>query len=476
MKDSATASGELPLMPVLVRNSPMQEWWASSAGRVWDVASVAELAETTDAGDYNVTMLSQDTPPLDIHDRFTFLNHNADRYANYGFRDDGEGSRPHHARKTVPLRHAVRAMWTQSPDAAAMRTTVHYSTAPADDFVPALARTLMEWLPEGCLRDDRFEVARSWDPSVDDYSQLADCRDLNSIVWLGESGVGATTHYDISHNVFFQLSGSKQFTLLHPQAHSALRLFPFWHGSNRQAQAALPADETRWVTVLKPGDALVLPSRWFHRVKSLSATVGVNWWSGGLDRDVWMYVLGAQRNETGWSGGSRFTDDACAELLHPGHGSGLPLLGCVRDALAALLSSVEDDQQHHQRAHGLEILKRRATTLVQSRYAPLRSHLKMTPFATAVGQHCEQHPPMTGRQVFAESTLAAVEGPSAALRLLSHANRDLALNDLLDHIAAWTVGQAGRLRHFATSESDHPDGAAVEVFLRQCCVGERRFT
>ena len=90
MKDSATASGELPLTPVLVRNSPMQEWWASSAGRVWDVASVAELAETTDAGDYNVTMLSQDTPPLDIHDRFTFLNHNADRYANYGFRDDGE--------------------------------------------------------------------------------------------------------------------------------------------------------------------------------------------------------------------------------------------------------------------------------------------------------------------------------------------------------------------------------------------------
>ena len=71
MKDSATVSGELPLTPVLVRNSPMQEWWASSAGRVWDVASVAELAETTDAGDYNVTMLSQDTPPLDIHEAGT---------------------------------------------------------------------------------------------------------------------------------------------------------------------------------------------------------------------------------------------------------------------------------------------------------------------------------------------------------------------------------------------------------------------
>ena len=134
-------------------------------------------------------------------------------------------------------REALRELWAEQPSEEA-----HYVTAFAEDFAPSMAEALMAWLPDGCVRDDRFEAARDWDSSVADYSTLGDCRDLNSVFWFGAAGVGVSTHYDISHNLFFQVAGRKRFTLLMPSAHRALRLFPFWHGSNRQAQAALPAD------------------------------------------------------------------------------------------------------------------------------------------------------------------------------------------------------------------------------------------
>ena len=204
----------------------------------------------------------------------------------------------------------------------------HYATAVVEDFVPELSQTVMEWLPENCLRDDRFEAARQWDEkTVPKYETLADCRDLNTIVWLGATNVSTSTHYDVSHNLFFQTYGRKRFTLLPPKVHSSLRLFPYWHGSNRQAQAPHPLeheckamgededDEGTYSIDLVPGDVLFVPPRWFHKVESITPNIGINWWTGGLDRDVWMYVLGAsgggdEETAVAWSGGTRFGEIA----------------------------------------------------------------------------------------------------------------------------------------------------------------------
>ena len=66
----------------------------------------------------------------------------------------------------------------------------------------------------------------------------------------------------------FQLSGTKRFTLLPCEAHTALRLHPHWHGSNRQAQAPLPPRMARWEVELRPGELLFVPSRVFHQVSA----------------------------------------------------------------------------------------------------------------------------------------------------------------------------------------------------------------
>ena len=256
--------GALPETPVLLQASPMQTWHARHCN-AWDVANVAAIAAETDAGDYNVTWLSQ------RHNR-TFLNHNRKRYTSYHFVDGDEGSYPRHQRRVAALRHALEQLWRENHT---LSDTSHYVSAFTDDFVPSLAQTLTEWLPAGCLRDDRFTDAGAWDEAIPDYSTLADCRNLNSVVWFGQTEVGTSTHYDVSHNLFFQLSGKKRFDLIPPSAHRALQLFPFWHGSNRQAQAPLPFPFTNltWRADLHPGDVLLLPSRWFHRVESLSPSI-----------------------------------------------------------------------------------------------------------------------------------------------------------------------------------------------------------
>ena len=473
VQDGAALRGELPPTPVLLRGSPMQAWHTAHRD-AWAVSTVAALAAETDAGDYNVTWLSQ------RHTR-DFINHNRERYDQYDFVDGSEGSAPRHQRRVATLRSALRELWRDS--SSSDDSSSHYVTAFIDDLPRQPFQTLTEWLPAGCLRDDRFEAASEWDESVADHSTLADCRNLNSVVWFGAANVRVSTHYDISHNLFFQLSGSKRFDLLPPSAHSALRLYPFWHGSNRQAQASLPladSDQPMWRAELEPGDVLLLPSRWFHRVESLSASIGINWWTGGLDRDVWLYVLGANRDEEAWDGGTRWSRLACARQLNGISSSSsssaaaagaassmrLDVLDCARDGFAALLACLEHGTPEHPRM-GRQQLSRRAKALLQARYEPIRQALPSGVAAAAVTEHCQKHQRrgvMTaGKDAHSLASdgewIAAVQNAAMALRLLSATNLDLALDDLLDHTAAWAVGQA---------VPGGADGAAVWAFLTDC--------
>jgi hypothetical protein len=273
--------------------------------------------------------------------------------------------------------------------------------------------------------------------------------------------------------------------MLPASVHKALRLFPYWHGSNRQAQAPLPSGHAAYQVTLHPGDVLFVPSRVFHRVESLTPSVSVNWWTGGLDRDVWVYVMGAGLE--GGGGGGRWTNGICAPNTESPMERSLSVLVCVREAYAMLLATVAAAGEggghtaSTARLHARRLLAERASALVGSRYEPLRSRLQ--PPSSRLGGSCQHddesgesgegaavwralqgkeegvHVPEGGR-----ISLSRVQETAYALLMLTPSHRDLALDDLLDHTAAWAVGQAF---------GEEADGGGVLAFLVECCSAAR---
>ncbi|HYD47909.1 MAG TPA: cupin-like domain-containing protein [Terriglobales bacterium] len=144
----------------------------------------------------------------------------------------------------------------------------HYLAAPPDS-----------WLPE--MRDDYV---------VPEY-----CRDAawrNSRFWLSAAGMATPLHRDVAENFFFQILGRKRFRLYPPVATpwlyshpfgSALPNFSRFDPDNPDFERFPLARQARPITVeLGPGDALYLPSRWWHQVRSLEVSASINfWWANG---------------------------------------------------------------------------------------------------------------------------------------------------------------------------------------------------
>ena len=131
------------------------------------------------------------------------------------------------------------------------------------------------------------------------------------IVWLGNKGVTAQTHYDRSFNMFVQVIGSKSFYLFPPSGTGSLfgpyyddeddnnfcYLHPSYSGSRRQCRYTFPlidnhdhhtcgnnssnnnecssrapsaAAPSAMLATLQPGELLYVPPFYFHTVVSLS--------------------------------------------------------------------------------------------------------------------------------------------------------------------------------------------------------------
>jgi hypothetical protein len=102
------------------------------------------------------------------------------------------------------------------------------------------------------------------------------------VAWIGPAGTATPIHFDLAPNLYAQLAGSKRWRLWRPER----RLGPRFAGfggfamsrldAGRGVEAAGPPDFD-WQ--LDPGDLLVLPSGWWHRVDTLSDAIAVNrWW------------------------------------------------------------------------------------------------------------------------------------------------------------------------------------------------------
>lgn len=127
------------------------------------------------------------------------------------------------------------------------------------------------------------------DITTPDYCCLGDGETLQINAWFGPRGTVSPLHFDPYHNVLVQVVGEKQIRLYAPQDSDKLYAHPepmLFNTSQVDAEApdlsCFPkfADGTCWFTVLKPGQMLYIPPKWWHHVRSLSTSFSVSfWWS-----------------------------------------------------------------------------------------------------------------------------------------------------------------------------------------------------
>jgi hypothetical protein len=133
---------------------------------------------------------------------------------------------------------------------------------------------------------------RGWLPELDgDFGLPLYIRDAgwtNSRFWFGPAGTSVALHRDVAENIFFQLMGRKRFFLYAPAASpwlysngfsSALPNFSRFDPEHPDyAQWPLSRAVEPLEIVLGPGDALYLPSRWWHQVRALEISASLNFW------------------------------------------------------------------------------------------------------------------------------------------------------------------------------------------------------
>lgn len=118
----------------------------------------------------------------------------------------------------------------------------------------------------------------------------SDARGINCR--LGSKGVIAEAHYDMSRNFILMLRGRKRYILAHPSQCINMELYPLGHPSARHSRINW-SDPESWQLdgdhfqhgqvneiVLQAGDALYLPTFWFHFIVSLSLNYQCNARSG----------------------------------------------------------------------------------------------------------------------------------------------------------------------------------------------------
>ena len=117
-------------------------------------------------------------------------------------------------------------------------------------------------------------------------------------IWLGNR-VTVPTHFDESSNVACVIAGQRRFTLFPPEQVANLYIGPLDFAPTGAAMSMVQLAEpdfarfpkfkdalaAAWSAQLGPGDAIFIPTLWWHHVESLDPKLNalVNyWWSGAL--------------------------------------------------------------------------------------------------------------------------------------------------------------------------------------------------
>ncbi|CAH2235089.1 bifunctional peptidase and arginyl-hydroxylase JMJD5 [Pararge aegeria] len=117
------------------------------------------------------------------------------------------------------------------------------------------------------------------------FSDKDDCIDI--MAWYGPKGTVSPLHHDPKKNLLAQVVGEKQIFLFSPQ--QSEYLYPHQHElliNTARVDPRKPDLEKHpkfkeakgFFCVLKPGQMLYIPPRWWHFVESLSVSFSVSFW------------------------------------------------------------------------------------------------------------------------------------------------------------------------------------------------------
>ena len=111
-------------------------------------------------------------------------------------------------------------------------------------------------------------------------------------IWLGNT-ITVPAHFDEAHNIACCVSGRRRFTLFPPEQVSNLYIGPLDFTPAGAPVSMATNDFARFpryrealaaamVTELEPGDAIYIPSLWWHQVESIGTlNILINYWWGG---------------------------------------------------------------------------------------------------------------------------------------------------------------------------------------------------
>jgi hypothetical protein len=117
-------------------------------------------------------------------------------------------------------------------------------------------------------------------------------------LWLGNR-VTVPAHFDESENLACVVAGRRRFTLFPPEQVANLYIGPLDFAPTGAAMSLVQLGDpdfakyprfrealsSAWVAELEPGDAIYIPTLWWHHVESLDARLNVlvnYWWQGAL--------------------------------------------------------------------------------------------------------------------------------------------------------------------------------------------------
>lgn len=116
-------------------------------------------------------------------------------------------------------------------------------------------------------------------------------------LWISAEGTVSYMHRDLADNLHAQVRGRKRFTLVAPRHNAALYPKTLLDSIPNGCHADIERpDYARFprlrgvetlVAELEPGDAIYVPRRWWHHVRTLEASISVNyWWARGVQRVI----------------------------------------------------------------------------------------------------------------------------------------------------------------------------------------------